>query len=129
MLVIAAAVIATSPASGLPGLGSLRISADYSPGHPTAGKSVTFTVTASDADGIVERVLLCYGDDTCGQAAYSWTTQDRVRACALGANYTGRFMHAYSHTATYHVTLVVVSTGCPGLEDEQETTAYDLRVG
>jgi hypothetical protein len=128
-LVLAAALLTTSPASGLPGLGSLRSSAAPSPGYPNARQAVTFTVTASDADGLVDSVVLCFGDGECTSQGYAWNEQERLNACIFGSNYSARFLHTYPRPGLFGVSLTVRSVGCFWMQPERQQSGYNISVG
>jgi hypothetical protein len=128
-LALAAALLTTIPASGLPGVGSLRSSAAPSPGYPNAGQTVTFTVTASDADALVENVVLCFGDGGCESEFYTWTDQERLNACVFGSNYTVRIRHTYARAGLYPVALNVKSIGCFWMQPERQQSSFNISVG
>jgi PKD domain-containing protein len=128
-LALAAALLTTYPASGLPGVGSLHSSATNSPGYPAAGQPVTFTVAASDADGAVSNVVLCFGDGSCEAESYTWDEQERLNACVFGSNYILRFRHTYTRGGLYPVSLVVKTIGCSWMAPERQQSEYNISVG
>lgn len=129
LLALAAALLTTYPASGLPGVGSLRSSAAPSPGYPNAGQTVTFTITASDPDGLVENAVLCFGDGQCESESYSWDDQERLNACAFGSNYTVRIRHSYARAGLYPVSLVIKTVGCFWMQPDRQQSSFNISVG
>lgn len=92
-------------------------------GAPPSG--VRLSVGASDADGVVRRVILDWGD---GSEHAAVDVPEHQHACASEptayptSGDTRTVEHVYPSPGTYTVTATILSTGCDG-SDEQSTVS------
>lgn len=119
------------PARPLPLVGQMEIGNTWSPGRPPVGTTVTFTTTASDNDGAVRQVTICFGDGSpCQSDSRSLTTAQLLTACVFGDNWGPRqWSHKYTRSGTFQVTVTVTSRGCPVVPDETRSFSATITVG
>jgi hypothetical protein len=127
----AAALLALRPAAALPPAAPVA-SLEWSPGTPSPGYDVTFTINASDADGPVTGGRLDFGDHNDGSFFAQHNALRDASTCATGDQQSWRLAHRYAQKGSYTLRLSVTSGSCPGLgllvSDRTEVT-YTITVG
>lgn len=93
----------------------------WSPGNPQPGRDVTFSISASDPDGIVLSAKIEYGDGTSDMITSQRSLAKDATACLFGDYFVGTLKHSYARTGRYPVRLTIVSGACPLAEALQET--------
>lgn len=109
-----AAAVATGFQSGnaLP-IGRAEASMAWSPGVPSAGRDVTFSISASDPAGLVTSVRLEYGDGASDAIVVPRSLLRDTTACLTGDAFNGTLRHRFASPAEYKARLIVTSGSCP----------------
>lgn len=93
----------------------------WSPGNPEAGRDATFTISASDSDGLILSAVIEYGDGTQDQIVAQRSLSRDVAACLFGDYFVASRTHSYAQAGDYQAKLTITSGACPLTEALQET--------
>ncbi|MHB8513412.1 MAG: PKD domain-containing protein [Actinomycetota bacterium] len=114
-LLAALAVIACASAQSVFAvpIGQKQAGMTWTPGNPTVSQAVTFSIQASDPDGVITAVEVDFGDGSASTIVPSQSLERQIVSCLSGDKFAGTLRHAFSRSGSFLTRLRVTSNPCP----------------